>query len=106
MYKCELCSNSDILSIGSELQYANYVITVYGAFGLPNSYYETDKHLTKAPSTFLMVSFNGLSVFIKLYFNFQYFIFVYVTHVILITNYCEILGENNGPICNQPPSVL
>ncbi|CAH2103605.1 unnamed protein product [Euphydryas editha] len=52
----------DILSVGSEHQYANYTITVYGAFGLLNNdYYEIDKHSEKVPSTFVIVSFGGLS---------------------------------------------
>ncbi|XP_047544352.1 otoferlin-like [Vanessa atalanta] len=48
-----------LLSPGSERQIANYVITIYGAFGLQNrDERQTDKRYGK-PSTFVRVSFCG-----------------------------------------------
>ncbi|XP_072930870.1 otoferlin-like isoform X2 [Epargyreus clarus] len=51
-----------LLSSGSELQHANYIITVYGAFGLPNtSRHQNDRHhCAKPPNTFVRLLFCGL----------------------------------------------
>ncbi|XP_035437997.2 otoferlin isoform X3 [Spodoptera frugiperda] len=51
-----------LLPTGAEQQPANYIITVYGAFGLPNgSHGQGDRRFGKLPSTFVRVSFCGLS---------------------------------------------
>ncbi|XP_068630494.1 otoferlin-like [Battus philenor] len=50
-----------LLPIGAEQQRANYLITIYSAFGLPNgTHCHGDKRYGKAPSTFVKVSFCGL----------------------------------------------
>ncbi|XP_039764013.1 fer-1-like protein 6, partial [Pararge aegeria] len=50
-----------LLPSGCELQCANYLITIYKAFGLPNgSLSQSDKRSAKPPSTFVRVSFCGL----------------------------------------------
>ncbi|CAH1647468.1 unnamed protein product [Spodoptera littoralis] len=51
-----------LLPTGAEQQPANYIITVYGAFGLPNGAHgQGDRRFGKLPSTFVRVSFCGLS---------------------------------------------
>lgn len=50
-------------SSSSGQQTANYLITVYGAFGLPSgSLSQGDRRYVKQPSTYVKVSFCGLSV--------------------------------------------
>lgn len=65
LYYCKItfpCSNL-LLPTGSEQQPANYVITIYGAFGLPNGTHgQGDRRYGKLPSSFVRVSFCGLSV--------------------------------------------
>ncbi|KAM3968476.1 otoferlin [Aphomia sociella] len=52
-----------LLPSGSEQQRANYVITVFGAFGLPTSTHcQGDRRYGKPPSTFVRVSFCGLAI--------------------------------------------
>ncbi|XP_046977570.1 otoferlin-like [Vanessa cardui] len=56
----EKLKNENLLSTGSERQIANYVITIYGAFGLQSGDdRQTDKRYSKPPSTFVRVSFCG-----------------------------------------------
>ncbi|KAF9407187.1 hypothetical protein HW555_012702, partial [Spodoptera exigua] len=51
-----------LLPSGAEQQPANYIVTVYGAFGLPNGAHgQGDRRFGKLPSTFVRVSFCGLS---------------------------------------------
>ncbi|PZC81246.1 otoferlin [Helicoverpa armigera] len=51
-----------LLPTGSEQQPANYVITIYGAYGLPNGAHgQADRRFGKSPSSFVKVSFCGLS---------------------------------------------
>ncbi|CAH0577888.1 unnamed protein product [Chrysodeixis includens] len=51
-----------LLPTGSEQQPANYVITIYGAFGIPSgSHGQGDRRYGKLPSSFVRVSFCGLS---------------------------------------------
>ncbi|XP_013147386.1 PREDICTED: otoferlin-like, partial [Papilio polytes] len=50
-----------LLPIGSEQQRANFLITIYSAFGLPNgTHCHGDKRYGKPPSTFVKVAFCGL----------------------------------------------
>ncbi|XP_050361233.1 otoferlin-like [Nymphalis io] len=56
----EKLEDDNQLSVSSDHQSANYVITVYGAFGLQNcDYCQTNKRYGKPPSTFVRVSFCG-----------------------------------------------
>ncbi|XP_026747253.1 otoferlin-like isoform X2 [Trichoplusia ni] len=51
-----------LLPTGSEQQPANYVITIYGAFGIPSgSHGQGDRRYGKLPSSYVRVSFCGLS---------------------------------------------
>ncbi|CAK1588464.1 unnamed protein product [Parnassius mnemosyne] len=57
----EKTENTLLLPIGSEQQRANYLITIFSAFGLPNgTHCHGDKRYGKPPSTFVRVSFCGL----------------------------------------------
>ncbi|XP_069364926.1 otoferlin-like [Maniola hyperantus] len=57
----KLMEDNLLLPLGSQQQCANYLITIYGAFGLPNgSLGQGDKRFGKPPSTFVKVSFCGL----------------------------------------------
>ncbi|RVE52196.1 hypothetical protein evm_003115 [Chilo suppressalis] len=55
--------NNLLLPTGSEQQRANYVIAIFGAFGLPSgSHGYGDRRYGKPPSTFVKVSFCGLVI--------------------------------------------
>ncbi|XP_052751429.1 otoferlin-like [Galleria mellonella] len=59
----ETVEDNLVLPSGSEQQLANYIITVYGAFGLPTgSHCHGDRRYGKLPNTFVRVSFCGLLV--------------------------------------------
>ncbi|XP_048488978.1 otoferlin isoform X3 [Plutella xylostella] len=55
-------STLDLLPSGSEQQRANYVIGIYGAYGLPNEVNQADKRSAKPPNTFVRITFCGLVV--------------------------------------------
>ncbi|XP_045784578.1 fer-1-like protein 6 [Maniola jurtina] len=57
----KLMEDNLLLPSGSQQQCANFLITIYGALGLPNgSQVQDDKRFGKPPSTFVRVSFCGL----------------------------------------------
>lgn len=58
-------SSNLLLPTGSEQQPANYIVTVYGAYGLSSANHgESDnRRYNKAPDSFVKVSFCGLSVY-------------------------------------------
>ncbi|CAB3226218.1 unnamed protein product [Arctia plantaginis] len=60
----EKVTDNLLLPTGSEQQPANYIVTVYGAYGITNaSHGENDnRRYNKAPDSFVKVSFCGLSV--------------------------------------------